>query len=125
MQSKLSSPNRTSLTASVIARCVATAILLQIPGILSINAYHLLGNVKGARVVDLGCGSGSNSVHLALREATLAGLDISELLIRLARQRLEANGVSRSCRFIVGSAHDTPFEDDSIDVVLPSIDILH
>src|SRR6188474_2958898 len=56
-------------------------------------AYHLLGNVKGARVVDLGCGSGSNSVHLALREAMLAGLDISESLIRLARQRLEANGV--------------------------------
>lgn len=87
-------------------------------------AYHLLGNVKGARVVDLGCGSGSNSVHLALREATLAGLDISESLIRLARQRLEANGVSRSCRFIVGSAHDTPFEDDSIDVVF-GIAILH
>ena len=87
-------------------------------------AYHILGDVEGRRVVDFGCGSGSNSVHLALRGAALAGLDISESLIRLARQRLEANGVARSARFVVGSAHDTPFEDNSIDVVF-GIAILH
>ena len=87
-------------------------------------AYHLLGDVEGRRVVDFGCGSGSNSVHLALRGAALAGLDISESLIRLARQRLEANGVQRTARFVVGSAHDTPFPDDSIDVVF-GIAILH
>ena len=87
-------------------------------------AYHLLGNVEGTRVVDFGCGSGSNSVHLALRGAALAGLDISESLIKLARQRLEANGVSRSARFIVGSAHDTPFANNSVDVVF-GIAILH
>ncbi len=87
-------------------------------------AYHLLGNVEGQRVVDFGCGSGANSILLALRGAALAGLDISESLIGLARQRLEANGVSRSARFVVGSAHGTPFEDNSIDVVF-GIAILH
>src|SRR5690348_586778 len=71
-------------------------------------AYHLLGDVRGRRVVDFGCGSGANSVHLALRGASLAGLDISESLIQLARQRLAANGVERTARFVVGSAHDTP-----------------
>jgi SAM-dependent methyltransferase len=87
-------------------------------------AYHLLGDVHGQRVVDFGCGSGANSVHLALRGAALAGLDISESLIRLARERLEANGVERTSRFVVGSAHDTPFADDSVDVVF-GIAILH
>ena len=87
-------------------------------------AYHLLGDVQGRRVVDFGCGSGANSVHLALRGAALAGLDISEALIRLARERLAANGVERTARFIVGSAHDTPLPDNSIDVVF-GIAILH
>ena len=34
--------------------------------------YRLLGDVRGQRVVDFGCGSGANSVHLALRGAALA-----------------------------------------------------
>jgi ubiquinone/menaquinone biosynthesis C-methylase UbiE len=87
-------------------------------------AYHLLGDVRGQRVVDFGCGSGANSVHLALRGAAVVGLDISESLIALARERLAANGVERTARFIVGSAHDTPFVDNSIDVVF-GIAILH
>jgi SAM-dependent methyltransferase len=87
-------------------------------------AYHLLGDVRGKRVVDFGCGSGANSVHIALRGAALAGVDISESLIRLARQRLTANGVERTARFVVGSAHDLPFESGSVDVVF-GIAILH
>jgi SAM-dependent methyltransferase len=87
-------------------------------------AYHLLGNVEGKRVVDFGCGSGANSIHLALRGAAFAGLDISESLIRLAQRRLAANGVSRTARFVVGSAHDMPFESNSMDVVF-GIAILH
>ncbi len=87
-------------------------------------AYHLLGDVRGKRVVDFGCGSGANSVHLALAGAALAGVDISESLIRLARQRLAANDVEQTARFVVGSAHDLPFESDSVDVVF-GIAILH
>jgi ubiquinone/menaquinone biosynthesis C-methylase UbiE len=45
-------------------------------------------------------------------------------LIQLARERLAANGVHETARFVVGSAHDTPFPNDSIDVVF-GIAILH
>jgi SAM-dependent methyltransferase len=87
-------------------------------------AYHLLGNVQGRRVVDFGCGSGANSIHLALRGAALAGLDISEALIRLARQRLSSNGIEHTARFVVGSAHHLPFESGSVDVVF-GVAVLH
>lgn len=87
-------------------------------------AYHLLGDVAGKRVVDFGCGSGANSIHIALRGAALAAVDISESLIRLGRQRLAVNGVENTARFVVGSAHDLPFEDGSVDVVF-GIAILH
>lgn len=87
-------------------------------------AYHLLGDVRGRRVVDFGCGSGANSVHLALRGAALTGVDISESLIALARQRLAVNDVEPTARFVVGSAHDLPFRSGSVDVVF-GIAILH
>ena len=87
-------------------------------------AYHLLGDVTGLRIVDFGCGSGSNTLLLANRGAHVWGVDISEDLIRLAQRRLEVNGRGGSAQFIVGSAHDLPFPDNSIDIVF-GIAILH
>jgi ubiquinone/menaquinone biosynthesis C-methylase UbiE len=87
-------------------------------------AYHLLGDVTGLRIVDFGCGSGGNTVLLANRGAHVWGVDISEDLIRLAQRRMTVNGRGAGAQFIVGSAHDLPFPDDSIDIVF-GIAILH
>jgi SAM-dependent methyltransferase len=87
-------------------------------------AYHLIGNVAGQRVVDFGCGSGPNTVLLANRGAQVWGIDISEDLIRVAQRRLAVNGRAGKAQFIVASAHDLPFRDQSIDVVFGNA-ILH
>ena len=87
-------------------------------------SYHLLGDVRGLRVVDFGCGSGGNTVLLANRGAELWGVDISADLIRLAQRRLAVNGRAGGAQFVVGSAHDLPFPDGSVDVLL-GIAILH
>jgi SAM-dependent methyltransferase len=87
-------------------------------------SYHLLGDVRGRRVLDFGCGSGSNSVLLANRGAHVWGVDISEDLLRLAARRLEASGLPKAAEFIVASAHDLPFPDGCIDVVF-GIAVLH
>jgi len=87
-------------------------------------AYHLLGDVRGLRIVDFGCGSGANSVQLANRGAQVWGVDISEDLVRLAIRRLAVNGRAGGAQFVVGSAHDLPFPDASIDIVF-GIAILH
>lgn len=87
-------------------------------------AYHLLGNVAGKRIIDFGCGSGANTALLANRGAHVWGVDISEDLIRLAQRRMQVSGRADGAQFIVGSAHDLPFPDGSIDVVF-GIAILH
>jgi SAM-dependent methyltransferase len=87
-------------------------------------AYHLLGDVRGCRIVDFGCGSGANTILLANRGAHVWAVDISEDLIRLGQRRLAANDRAGQAQFIVGSAHDLPFPDSSIDVVF-GIAILH
>ena len=46
----------------------------------------------------------------------MKAIDISDL-IDVARKRLVANEVTADVEFIVGSAHDVPLPDDSIDIV--------
>lgn len=87
-------------------------------------AYHLLGDVRGKRVLDYGCGDGLNSLLLSRRGATVKSLDISPDLIELARHRMRLNGVKEVVEFITGSAHEIPLPDASVDVVF-GMAILH
>jgi SAM-dependent methyltransferase len=87
-------------------------------------ACHLLGDVAGKTILDLGCGSGAKSMLLTGRGATIVGIDISVDLIRLARRRMAIHGTSREACFAVGSAHDLPVLDAAVDVVF-GIAILH
>ena len=87
-------------------------------------SFHLLGDVRGRTVLEYGCGDGINTLALARRGARVIALDISPDLIRIAQQRLAANGITSDVKFIVGSAHDMPIPADSVDVVF-GIAILH
>ena len=87
-------------------------------------SYHLLGDVRGLRVLDYGCGSGANSVLLANRGAHVSGIDISPDLVTLARRRMTINGRADGASFLVCSGYDLPFADGSMDIVF-GIAILH
>ena len=50
--------------------------------------YSLLGDVKGRRVLDAGCGPGSYAEWLVVQGATVLALDASPKMVQLARQRL-------------------------------------
>ncbi len=69
--------------------------------------------VKGARVLELGCGSG-NGVGILLRAgATVTGGDINSPLLSRARTHYGARA-----GFVRLSAHDLPFSAASFDLVL-------
>jgi SAM-dependent methyltransferase len=87
-------------------------------------AFHILGDVKGKTVLEYGCGDGVNTVLLANRGAHVIALDLSPELIAVAKQRLLTHGITSGVDLIVGSAHNLPLPDDSIDVVF-GIAILH
>jgi ubiquinone/menaquinone biosynthesis C-methylase UbiE len=87
--------------------------------------YALAGDIDGKTVLDLGCGSGQNSLLLARRGAEVIGVDISHALLALARQRLAVNGCADAAvRFVPASAHRLPIPDASVDMVV-GIAILH
>ena len=87
-------------------------------------AFHLLGDVRGKTILEYGCGDGSNTVLLAHRGAHVISLDLSPELISVARARLRVHGIDSGTSFVVGSAHNVPLPDGSVDVVF-GIAILH
>ncbi len=87
-------------------------------------SFHLLGDVRNKTVLEYGCGDGLNTVVLARRGAKVIALDISPDLIDIARQRLTVNNINADVEFIVGSAHQVPLPNESVDVVF-GMAILH
>ena len=86
--------------------------------------FALLGLTKDKTVLEYGCGDGNNTLILALRDAKVKALDISPDLIEIAKKRLEVNHVKGDVEFIVGSAHEIPLPDESVDIVF-GMAILH
>jgi ubiquinone/menaquinone biosynthesis C-methylase UbiE len=86
--------------------------------------YHLLGDARGKTVLDYGCGAGDNAVLIASHGASVVGVDISPELIELAGKRLKAHDLDKNVEFRVGSAHELPLEDESVDIVFGNA-ILH
>ena len=84
--------------------------------------FHLLGDVAGLTVLDYGCGSGENLIHLAYRGAKVIELDLSPELLEIARKRAIAHQVR--AEFVVGSGYNTGLPDASVDVVF-AIAIFH
>lgn len=87
-------------------------------------AFHLLGDLRGATVVELGCGDGLNTVILAALGASVIGVDISEESLALTVARARANGVAARVRAIHASALQLPLTACSADKVL-CVAILH
>lgn len=66
---------------------------------------------QGTRFLDLGCGSAGSAVLAAERGAKVAGLDASENLIAIARERLP------NAEFQEGEMEELPYENEQFDVV--------
>lgn len=76
----------------------------------------LLGDVRGKRVLDVGCGDGDLAVELARRGAMVVGLDASPAMIAAARARAERGAMPVT--FATGTAEALPFAPGSFDVVV-------
>lgn len=77
---------------------------------------ELLGEVRGKRVLDVGCGDGDLAVELARRGATVVGLDASPAMIAAARER--AARAAAPVTFAIGTADALPFDAGSFDAVV-------
>ena len=78
-------------------------------------AFHLLGDVRGKTVLDLGCGTGENIIPMLERGARVIAMDISPDLIAIAQKRLADANLEASVT--VGSAYETGLPGESVDTI--------
>ena len=77
--------------------------------------YKILKNENVHRVLDVGCGLGKVTVHLAKRGMDVTGVDISPDLIYLAKEKALKNNVN--VKFILGELNKVEFKK-KFDAVL-------
>lgn len=72
-----------------------------------------------SHILDIGCGTGGNSVHISEKYGCkVTGIDISELMIEKARERVDEKGMHDRLDFHVGDAYNLDYADEKFDTVL-------
>lgn len=80
------------------------------------NELRLLGDVRGRRILEVGCGGGQCSIAFAKQGALAAGLDLSDAQLDHARTLAAAEGVA--VEFVHGAAESLHhFADAAWDIV--------
>jgi ubiquinone/menaquinone biosynthesis C-methylase UbiE len=77
---------------------------------------------KGLRVLEIGCGLGTDGARFARAGANYTGVDLTEAAVSLARRRFELEGLQGEFR--VADAEGLEFADESFDIVY-SHGVLH
>ena len=77
---------------------------------------------RGLRVLEIGCGLGTDGVRFAKAGADYTGIDLTDAAIELARKRFELSGLRGELR--VSDAENLDFADESFDLVY-SHGVLH
>jgi SAM-dependent methyltransferase len=89
--------------------------------------WHIPGaanfaGAKGLRVLEIGCGVGTDGLQFARAGATYTGVDLTDAAIELARKNLASAGLKGEFR--VADAEHLEFPDESFDLVY-SHGVLH
>ncbi|MBV9956904.1 MAG: class I SAM-dependent methyltransferase [Acidobacteria bacterium] len=80
------------------------------------------GSARGLKVLEIGCGLGTDGAQFARAGADYTGVDLTEAAVELARRRFELFGLPGTFR--TADAENLDFADDTFDLVY-SHGVLH
>jgi ubiquinone/menaquinone biosynthesis C-methylase UbiE len=83
------------------------------------STLKLLGNVRGKKVLDLGCGPGRYAKILTGKGAIVTGIDNSSVSLELAKKE------APKAKFVIGDIEKLPFKSGEFDIVLAAMVIGH
>ncbi|NIN01789.1 MAG: methyltransferase domain-containing protein [candidate division Zixibacteria bacterium] len=83
---------------------------------------EFIGDVRGQRVLDLGCGTGRYCVLLARRGAGVVGIDPSSEMLEQAKRK-----ITPACRFELhkGTIDEMDFPDEHFDLIVSGLTFEH
>lgn len=82
--------------------------------------FRKLQDVRGKKILDMGCGDGELGTRLAKLGAYVTGVDISPTRIRKAEMRAALDGVQDRAHFLVGNVLESPLPQCQFDIVVCS-----
>lgn len=96
-------------------RRLAISDYTELPAVLS-----LVGDIKGQKVLDAGCGPGRHSRKLIAKGAHVTGIDVSREMVSIAREYCEGRG-----EFLTANFEQARFKRASFDVVIASLSLMY
>lgn len=81
-----------------------------------------LGDIKGKKILELGCGLGEGAVYFAMQGGDVTASDLSEGMLKMAGKVADDNHTS--IKTVKCSADSLPFEDGCFDIVYAA-NLLH
>ncbi len=82
------------------------------------DLFRRCGIDEKSHVLEVGCGTGFMACRIAKeKNCRIVGIDISERMIGMAKERAKSLGIEDKVTFRMADAKDLPFEDNSFDVV--------
>lgn len=76
-------------------------------------------DIKGKKVLDIGCGTGRIIPDLLEKEAKVTGADVSTEMLKIAVKKFP------NSTFVKADIRELPFKDDSFDIVISAFVIVH
>ena len=107
-----------NLIAKIYDKLYNPAIITEEPTFLK-----LVGNVKNKKVLDVGCGTGRYTIMFSKKGAKVEGIDISQKMLNIARQKAEENKVK--IKLINGNMLNLPYESNKFDIIVSSLALDH
>lgn len=80
--------------------------------------FHAMGDIRGKKILDFGCGEGELSTQLAKLGALVTGIDISPELIEIANKRAELDHVAENVQFHVADVLKSPPQPAHFDILI-------
>ena len=86
---------------------------------------HIVDNFigPGDRVLDIGCGTGTLAVMMAIKGARVDGFDLSKSMLAVAKQKVNSAGMERNITLMILDVADmaTAFRSQSYDRVVSNL----
>ncbi len=80
---------------------------------------RMIGDAKGMKALDIGCGTARLAPALLAAGAEVSGIDVSDKMLAVARNKYPW------AEFKVGDAEEIPYGDNTFDIVVAAFVLVH
>ena len=89
------------------------------------KSYYFLGDLRGKRLLEIGCGSGIQTVYFASKGALVTAIDVSKEGLNVTKERCVDKGFSNVKTFQADVQNLSKFKDETFDFVYINCVLMH